>query len=63
MGAHERAWRAAAYLADKKGDSNHLISPSEYADIYNFLGVENTGEYALDLTTEQLREYVSQKDF
>lgn len=67
-GAHERAWRAAAKLADKKGDNNGVVSEEEYASIYRSLGLEipnpawleNRGYvgYALELSDEQLKTYV-----
>ncbi len=60
QGTHERAWRAAAKLADKKGDHNYIINEKEYASIYNALGLKDTGRYALDLSTSQLENYVSQ---
>lgn len=67
-GAHERAWRAAAKLADKKGDNNGVVSEEEYTSIYRSLGLEipnpawleNRGYvgYALELSDEQLKTYV-----
>ena len=66
-GEHEKAWRAAGHLADRKGDYNHIISNEEYNSIYRALNLEPPQNhsiegrgYALELPTEQLIRYVTE---
>jgi hypothetical protein len=58
---HRQIWREAAFVADRHGDNNKVISQEEYATIYKTLKLKDTGRSAIDLTNEQLQDYISIK--
>ena len=56
--AHERTWRTAARTADNIVEpENKTVGSKSYSHIYDSLGLDDTGKFALDLTTQQLRDY------
>lgn len=43
-------------------NENGVVDTEEWSPVYEFLGMENTGRYGLDLTTDQLREYTKNQE-
>ena len=40
-------------------DSNKIFTKKEWIPVYQYLGVEPSEDYGLDLSTEQLRQYLN----
>lgn len=55
QGEWERARREAAWSVD--ADANRVITESEWGNVYQTLGLNNTKKEGVDLTTEQYQDY------
>ena len=53
---HERARRNVQLVIDK--DKNRVITNEEWVPVYQSLGFPGSGQYGLDLSTNQLRSYL-----
>lgn len=43
-------------------NKNGILEKSEWGSVYEFFEMENTGRYGLDLTNNQLREYLDSRE-